>query len=132
MNVDCDIESYFYKSICPTACYSNNKRPLLRRPIAPKIHTLPAIVSSVTAGPVGGAVSAGVLPLTGYLSGHRPNYFSNDFKVADKLPMSGKKARFLPQLVCVLVSRVIRHSSKTAHNGNDTMYWRTKLSEIKV
>lgn len=91
MNVDCDMESY--KSVCPTACYSNNKRPLLQRPIAPKIHTLLAIVSSVTAGRVGGAVSAGGLPLTGYLSGLRPNYFSNDFEKTN-FQCRGKKRDF--------------------------------------
>lgn len=39
-----------------------NKRPLLRRRIAPKILTPPAVVSSGTAGPVRGAESVGGLP----------------------------------------------------------------------
>ena len=38
------------KPICSTACYPQSKLQLLQRPNASKIHTLPVVVCSVTAG----------------------------------------------------------------------------------
>ena len=60
--------------ICPTACYPENKRPLLRK------YTCPAVVSTVTAGPVHGAESTGFLPVIGCCSGLKPNDISGYFR----------------------------------------------------
>ena len=73
--------------ICLTARYPENKCPLLQRPIAQKIYTLPPVVSSVTAGSVHGAESVVVLPFIDYLPGRTTNNISSDFTVTDNLPL---------------------------------------------